>query len=114
VLWAFALFLSIVLWVVGYLVDLPAPLQVLRIWPPAFTGMILAMVCLLQFTASVLIDRRYENDLPRALFWVIWYPFVYWLINLLTTLYSFPKVMIVGRRKRARWKSPDRGIKELT
>jgi len=114
VLWAFALFLSIVLWVVGYLLDLPAPLQVLRIWPPAFTGMILAMVCLLQFTASVLIDRRYENDLPRALFWVIWYPFVYWLINLLTTLYSFPKVMIVGRRKRARWKSPDRGIKELT
>lgn len=114
VAWAFALFLSIVLWAMGYVVELPPALQVTRVWPPAFTGMVLAMVCLFQFSASVLIDRRYEADLPRALFWVIWYPFAYWLINLLTTLYSFPKVMVRGQRKRARWTSPDRGIEELT
>ena len=114
VAWAFALFLSIVLWALGHVITLPPPLQVPEVWPPAFTGLVLAMVCLLQFTVSVLIDRRYEHDLPRSLYWVIWYPFAYWLINLFTTLYSFPKVMVLGRRKRARWKSPDRGIKELT
>lgn len=112
--WAFALFLSVLLWGLGHIITLPLPLQVPEVWPPAFTGMVLAMVCLLQFSVSVLIDRRYEADLARSLYWVIWYPFAYWLINLFTTLYSFPKVMVLGRRKRARWTSPDRGIKELT
>jgi len=68
----------------------------------------------LQFLVSVLIDRRYEPTLARSLYWIVWYPFAYWLINLLTTLCSFPKVMLRMRRRRARWVSPDRGIKELT
>lgn len=114
VAWAFALFLSILLWGLGFLFPLPAPLQVPEVWPPAFTGLVLAMVCLLQFSVSILIDRRYESGLAGSLYWIIWYPFAYWLINLFTTLYSFPKVMVLGRRKRARWKSPDRGIKEPT
>jgi biofilm PGA synthesis N-glycosyltransferase PgaC len=82
--------------------------------PPSFTGMVLAKVCLMQLVVSNLIDRRYEPNLHRSLYWIIWYPFAYWIINLFTTLFSFPKVMLRIRRQRARWSSPDRGIKELT
>lgn len=112
--WAFAMALTIALWALGTFVDLDPALRVTRVWPPSFTGMILAMSCLLQFGVSVLIERRYEPGIARSLFWIVWYPFVYWLINLCTTLFSFPKVMLQIRRRRARWSSPDRGIKELT
>ncbi|HWK70193.1 MAG TPA: poly-beta-1,6-N-acetyl-D-glucosamine synthase [Burkholderiaceae bacterium] len=112
--WAFAFALSIALWVLGHIVVLPPNIQVSILMPPSFTGMVLAMVCLTQFLVSVLIDRRYEPKLAHALYWIIWYPFAYWIINLFTTLFSFPKVMLRIRRQRARWTSPDRGIKELT
>ncbi|MBP6018075.1 MAG: poly-beta-1,6 N-acetyl-D-glucosamine synthase [Burkholderiaceae bacterium] len=112
--WAFALALSVILWILGNLLVLPTTIQVPTLLPPSFTGMVLAMFCLLQFAVSVLIDRRYEPNLHRALYWTIWYPFAFWTINLFTTLISFPKVMLRMRRQRARWTSPDRGIKELT
>ena len=82
--------------------------------PPAFPGMALAAACLLQLCISVFIDHRYEHGLFRALYWVIWYPLAYWLIGLLTTLYGFPMVMLRRHRARARWNSPDRGIKAPT
>ena len=44
-----------------------------------------------------------------SLFWVIWFPMVYWMIGLFTTLVAFPKVMLKRQRARARWISPDRG-----
>ncbi|WP_233420674.1 hypothetical protein [Xenorhabdus nematophila] len=60
-----------------------------------------------------MIERRYEKNIAASLFWVIWYPMVYWMLSLFTTLVSFPKVMLKVRRKRARWESPDRGIERI-
>ncbi|MED5610255.1 MULTISPECIES: poly-beta-1,6-N-acetyl-D-glucosamine synthase [Pseudomonas] len=112
--WAFTFLLSILLWALGLVVELPPSLRVADIVPPAFTGLLLACVCLLQFALSLLIERRYERHLASSLFWVIWYPFAFWLVTLLTTLVSFPKVMLRARQGRARWTSPDRGIKRST
>jgi len=109
--WAFAFALSVLLWLLGKLIALPADMYVISMIPPGFTGLLLCAVCLAQFGVSVLIDRRYESDLPRALLWVIWYPLVYWMLTLLTTVLSFPKVILRKRQaRRARWTSPDRGI----
>jgi len=112
VIWAFTFAVSIILWILGKFIDLPPFLHVAALLPPGFTGMMLAMTCLMQFITSILIDRRYEPKLPLSLYWVIWYPLVYWMLSLFTTLVSFVKVMVYGRRnERARWVSPDRGIK---
>ncbi|MAK56458.1 MAG: poly-beta-1,6 N-acetyl-D-glucosamine synthase [Pusillimonas sp.] len=111
-LWAFSLAVLAILWLWGKLFGLPDQLSVAELLPPSYTGLILAAVCLLQFGISILIDRRYEPGLTRSLYWIVWYPFVYWLISLTTTLFSFPSVMLRIRRQRARWSSPDRGIKE--
>lgn len=113
-LWSFALGVAVLVWALGQVLHLPAATQINGLFPPSFTGMVLAGMCLLQFAVSIWIDRRYEPDLPLSMFWIIWYPFVYWLINFLTTLWSFPMVMLRLRRNRARWSSPDRGIKELS
>ncbi|MBF6629867.1 MAG: poly-beta-1,6 N-acetyl-D-glucosamine synthase [Comamonas sp.] len=112
-LWAFSFALSILLHVLGWWFDLPAHLRVETLVPPAFTGMVLAGFCLLQFLISILIERRYEKGFARTLVWIIWYPLVFWMLNLFTTLVSFPQIMLSKKRQRARWVSPDRGINQL-
>lgn len=109
--WAFTFLLSLLLWALGHVFDIPPSLRVTGIVPPAFTGLLLACVCLMQFALALGIERRYERDLGSSLFWIIWYPFAFWLVTLFTTLVSFPKVMLKVRQGRARWTSPDRGIK---
>lgn len=109
-IWAFTFALTIVLWFLGLFFVMPENLRVLQIVPPGFTGLLLAIVCLAQFSISLLIERRYEPDLHKSLFWIIWYPMVFWMLTLFTTLVSLPKVMLRLNRQRARWTSPDRGI----
>lgn len=109
--WAFTFLLSVIFWGAGKFVEMPAAIAVDHLMPPAFTGLLLAVVCLMQFAVSILIDRRYEKGLWHIMFWVVWYPLVFWLISLFTTLVSFPKVLFGQHQKRARWVSPDRGIK---
>lgn len=111
-LWAYAFALSILLYLLGLFVQLPTHLRVDTLFPPAFTGLVLAATCLLQFAVSMAIDRRYEKGLTYTLFWVVWYPMVFWMISLFTSLVSFPRVMLRSQRQRARWVSPDRGIKQ--
>jgi len=110
VLWAFSFALSILLWALGFVIELPDSLHFAALLPPGFTGMVLAMTCLSQFIISVLIDRRYEPKLAFSLVWVIWYPLVYWMLSLFTTVVSFVKVMALGKKGRARWTSSDRGV----
>jgi len=112
VIWAFTFAISVLLWVLGKFFPLPEILHVSALLPPGFTGMVLVMMCLAQFCISILIDRRYEVGFTNSLYWVIWYPLAYWMLSLFTTLVSFTSVMLRGRRnRRARWISPDRGIK---
>ncbi|WP_103035691.1 poly-beta-1,6-N-acetyl-D-glucosamine synthase [Castellaniella caeni] len=112
--WAFALLLAVVLWTIGLFTALPSRLHIDTPLPPAFTGMVLVMACLLQFALSIFIDQRYEHGLARSLYWAVWYPLAYWVVHLLTTLCSFPAVLLKRRRPRARRESPDRGIKAPT
>ncbi|MEH2922039.1 poly-beta-1,6-N-acetyl-D-glucosamine synthase [Samsonia erythrinae] len=110
ILWAFTYAMSVLLYLLGFFIQLPEGIRVETLFPPAFTGMMIGVVCLIQFAVSMLIERRYEKDIGKYLFWVIWYPMVYWTLSLCTSLVSFPKVMLRSRKKRARWESPDRGI----
>jgi biofilm PGA synthesis N-glycosyltransferase PgaC len=108
--WCWALVTTIVLWAIGKFVAMPEAFNVPSIQPPEFWGLLLAAVCLIQFTVALMIESRYEKRLFRTIFWVIWYPFFFWIVTLLTSLIGFPKALFRLRRKRAVWTSPDRGV----
>lgn len=110
VLWAYTMLMIIVLWALGKFTELPPALHVETILP-SWHGVILAMVCMLQFASSIIIDRRYETQVGRNYFWMIWYPMAYWLLSLFTTVVAVPKTLLKKRGKRATWVSPDRGIR---
>ena len=108
--WAFAFATTFVLWAVGKFVEMPAGLNVPTIQPPAFWGLLLATTCLFQFALALAIERRYEKDLPRLIFWVIWYPLFFWILTLATSIAGFVCAVAKMRGKRAVWVSPDRGV----
>ncbi|MBW1660197.1 MAG: poly-beta-1,6 N-acetyl-D-glucosamine synthase [Deltaproteobacteria bacterium] len=112
IFWAYMFLFLILVWILqhlglfGFWVNVPPPI------PPKWTGSILAMVCLLQFFVSLIIEKQYEKSIFRYYFWIIWYPFCYWLISIFTLAYAFPKAIFKPRGKRAVWKSPDRGLQD--
>ncbi|STT51959.1 biofilm PGA synthesis N-glycosyltransferase PgaC [Klebsiella pneumoniae] len=64
-LWAFAYAITILLFILSRLMPLPDNLAVHSLFPPEFTGMLLGLMCLLQFVASLYIERRYEKRSPN-------------------------------------------------
>ncbi len=110
VFWAYTMLFIIVLWAIGLFVALPPQLYVDSIFP-GWHGVVLGLVCLLQFAVSMVIDRRYETRIGRNYYWMIWYPLAYWMLSLFTTLVAVPKTLTKRRRQRAVWVSPDRGVR---
>ena len=79
---------------------------------PYGTGIFIGATCLFQFAISMWMDSRYEKGLAKNYFWMIWYPFLFWVITVSATIVAMPKVLLRNDRKRARWVSPDRGVRE--
>lgn len=108
-LWAYSMLLVILIWVIslffplGYLMPNQSPIL------PDQSSVILIGACLLQFAISKWLDGHYDEGMGKNYYWMIWYPFVYWLLNLFTAVTALPKVLF-GKKGRARWVSPDRGV----
>jgi poly-beta-1,6-N-acetyl-D-glucosamine synthase len=78
---------------------------------PEWWGLTLAVTYLVQALASHLMERRYEPDMMRTLFWVIWYPLAFWIISTATTVVALPRGLLRPRKERTTWVSPDRGLR---
>jgi len=108
--WAYVVTGIVALWLVGQFVALPPPFRIGSLLPQ-WHGVVLGIVCLLQFGISTLIDRRYETRVGRNYYWMIWYPLTYWLLSTATTVAALPKALLKRKGTRAVWVSPDRGVR---
>jgi biofilm PGA synthesis N-glycosyltransferase PgaC len=107
--WAYCMVFCLgvgVLWAVG--VPMPAILPGFQL-VPEWWGLTLALTYLAQALVSHLVERRYERDMLRNLFWIIWYPLAFWLLSTLTAVAALPRALL--RPRQATWDSPDRGLR---
>jgi poly-beta-1,6-N-acetyl-D-glucosamine synthase len=114
IVWAYCFWGMVLLWLVTAVLLFPLGVSAAPPLPPRWTGSILVMTCMLQFTVSLFVDRRYEKRMLRYLFWVIWYPFMYWMISSVTVILATPKALFKKVGERAVWKSPDRGLEKIS
>lgn len=63
-----------------------------------------------QYLVSLYIDSRYEKGLLRYSLYCIWYPYIYWMLNIITLVFGIPKAIFRNKSKLAVWISPDRGV----
>jgi biofilm PGA synthesis N-glycosyltransferase PgaC len=90
-----------------YRVDLQSAPILLLGW----AGLLIGTTCLLQMMLSLILDRPYDRGLLKNYFWMIWYPIIYWVITAATAVVAIPQAFKRDTGKRARWISPDRGIR---
>jgi len=109
VVWSYCMVFSLgvgILWMLG--VPMPDILPGFQL-VPEWWGLTLTVTYLAQALVSHLVERRYEADMLRSLYWIIWYPIAFWLISTLTTVVALPRVLM--RPRRSTWESPDRGLR---
>jgi poly-beta-1,6-N-acetyl-D-glucosamine synthase len=110
-LWAYVMTFSLIiglLWTVGL-----APSRVLPGFQliPEWWGLTLALTYLMQALVSHLLERRFEPHMLRSLFWMIWYPLAFWMVNTATAVVALPIALLRPRKERTTWVSPDRGLR---
>lgn len=107
VLWSYTYVVFSIIWIVNcfYPTGIPGVTFI-----PQWKGAFLVFICLIQFTIGLIIDRRYEQGILKYIFWVIWYPFIYWILIALTTVWATPKALFRKMGNPAVWQSPDRGL----
>ena len=98
--WAYTMAFVFGLWVVSQFVLLPEPFSNVTIML-GWSGVLLGTTCLLQFAVSLSIDSRYEPRLGRVYYWMVWYPMVYWIIQVITSVSALPRALLRGRSNRA-------------
>ena len=110
VFWAYTMLVTFIFWALGYFIELPEPLRVPTILP-SWGGVLLGITCLTQFAISLYIDSYYEKNIGKIYYWLIWYPLIYWVIAVFTTVFGLIKAIMKEKGKRATWVSPDRGVR---
>lgn len=109
--WSYLMLVMAIIWLISFVLPVNTLPVVGSPFVPHGTGIFLGATCLFQFALSKWMDSRYESRLGRNYYWMIWYPMVFWMINICATIVAFPKVLLRRNGKRARWVSPDRGIR---
>jgi len=95
----------------AWLVNMVMPLGLQGIqFLPNWHGAFFMLVCLLQFTVALIIDRYHKQSTTHYLFWMIWYPFLYWFLLGLTTVWATMKAMLYKLGRPVVWTSQDETI----
>ncbi len=110
IFWAYCMVLVVLIWLLGQVIPLPEYLQVPSLIP-GWNGVLLSTTCLIQFGVSLMIDSRYEKGIGKVYYWMVWYPMVYWLLTVFTTVVALPKAIFKKRQALGIWESPDRGLR---
>jgi poly-beta-1,6-N-acetyl-D-glucosamine synthase len=78
---------------------------------PQWHGTLLGLTCMTQMFVSLWIDRHYDRNLMRYFLWTVWYPLAFWMLNMVTSVIGVPAALLRPQGRRAKWRSPDRGIR---
>ena len=114
VIWAFLILVHLLFAPLELLTE--STRQSLHDLSPSWTSMLLSLTCLIQFGVSLFIDSKYEaktGGVAKYYYWMVWYPIVYWLMNVGTTIFGSIKAIRKKRGQRAVWVTVDRGLRQL-
>ena len=75
-------------------------------------GALLTVTYMIQASVSLLLDRRFDREIMRVIFWQAWYPLFFWLLQALTAVAGVPRAIFrLTRHSTGTWVSPDRGVR---
>jgi biofilm PGA synthesis N-glycosyltransferase PgaC len=112
IVWAYCMLFTLVMMLCTAAFTLPEEWRFAAV--PRGAGVFLFATCCMQILVGCVIDRRYDTNLLRYFLDTVWYPVAFWAISMIASVIALPGVIAQRRRSRARWVSPDRGIRAGT
>jgi biofilm PGA synthesis N-glycosyltransferase PgaC len=106
--WAYGMLIAFVIWLASIALAGP-PMGASPL--PGNGGLLLSLVYFIQAVTSAALDRRYEKGLAESLFWAVWYPLAFWMIQAATAIVGLPRALRRPTHARGTWVSPDRGFR---
>jgi biofilm PGA synthesis N-glycosyltransferase PgaC len=94
--WAYTYVVLTVIWLLSYAFGYP-PIGASPI--PNFWGMLIGTVCLTQLLTGVVLDRGYDEKLPRYFIVAVLYPLIYWTLMAVITVFTAPVGLKVNHQK---------------
>ena len=110
IVWSYTMLTACVLWLFFSLGLVEHPPWFSFSVVPDWWGAVLAVTYLIQALISVMLDSRFEKNMGSAIFWIVWYPLAFWLLQTSTAVAGVPKALMRSRNARGTWVSPDRGF----
>lgn len=105
-LWSLLFIVFTILWFISKLFS---NYQTFTISPiPTWYGAMISLICLIQFFVSSLLDKRYDKDIFKYYFYVVWYPMIYWTINPILVFITFKEGLFGKLEGKGIWHPPDR------
>ncbi len=104
-LWAFCFVGFTVVWALSILLGqpLPGPSPI-----PAWHGGVLSLVCVAQMMAAAFVNRSYDHGLRGSLFWVPWYPLLFFSVGAGLVVWTAPRGLLGRLDGSGQWRSPAR------
>ncbi|MCZ6767378.1 MAG: glycosyltransferase family 2 protein [bacterium] len=103
IFWAYAFIGLTSLWAFSYAMGYP-PVGASPI--PNYWGMLIGSMCLLQLLVGMLLDRKYDRNLPWYYVFAVLYPLIYWVFMAVVSVVSTPRGLFRAQPelKPTKWK----------
>jgi biofilm PGA synthesis N-glycosyltransferase PgaC len=75
---------------------------------PTWYGAFISLVCLTQFLVSSILDKKYDKDIFKYYFFVVWYPIIYWTLNPILVVLTMFDGLFGEIESKGKWIPPDR------
>lgn len=75
---------------------------------PTWYGAFISLICLIQFFVSSILDKRYDKDIFKYYFFVVWYPIIYWTLNPFLVFITLKDGLFGKLEGKGIWRPPDR------
>lgn len=80
---------------------------------PTWYGAFISLICLSQFLVSSILDRKYDKEIFKYYFFVVWYPIIYWTLNPFLVVLTMFDGLFGEIESKGKWIPPDRNIIKL-
>jgi poly-beta-1,6-N-acetyl-D-glucosamine synthase len=104
--WAYAMLVQMAVLGVAFLLGV----SVMTAFP-GNGALLLALVYFLMAIIGAWLDRRYDDTSGQSLFWMVWYPLGFWMMQMATAIVGLPRAIRRPLDARGTWVSPDRGFR---
>ncbi len=75
---------------------------------PTWYGAFISLICFIIFFVSATLDKKYDKEIFKYYFYVVWYPIIYWTSNPILVFITLKEGLFGKLEGKGIWRPPDR------